>query len=122
MPRVCPEGRAFQHQTQQTRSLLGRGSGALPRARSGSSRWRSPRTPSPVAVALMAVVFTSHPPLVGKYTTTSLGGTVIAPSGAAVSKAKVGVRNQDTAFTRSVDSAAAGGFLFSSLPVGPYRL
>src|SRR3989441_13038264 len=94
----------------------------LSRPASQFSQRQITRTLSTVAVALMGVVLLSNPPLVAQFTTASLGGTVIDPSGAAVPKAKVGVRNKDTAFTRSVESAADGGFLFSSLPVGTYRL
>src|SRR5438876_1428174 len=94
----------------------------LSRPASQFSQTQITRTLSTVAVALMGVVLLSNPPLVAQFTTASLGGTVIDPSGAAVPNAKVGVRNKDTAFTRSVESASDGGFLSSSLPVGTYRL
>jgi len=94
----------------------------LSRPASQFSQTQITRTLSTVAVALVGVVLLSSPPLVAQFTTASLGGTVIDPSGAAVPNAKVGVRNKDTALTRSVESASDGGFLFSSLPVGTYRL
>ena len=77
----------------------------LSRPASQFSQTQITRTLSTVAVALMGVVLLSNPPLVAQFTTASLGGTVIDPSGAAVPNAKVGVRNKDTAFTRSVESA-----------------
>src|SRR5687768_11171364 len=60
--------------------------------------------------------------LFAQYTTASLGGTVSDPSGASVPEAKVTVRNLDTGFTQSTDSAATGAFLFSRLPLGSYEL
>ena len=94
----------------------------LSRPASQFSQTHITRTLSTVGVAFMGVVFLSSPPLAAQFTTASLGGTVMDPSGAAVPNAKVGVRNKDTALTRSVESAGDGGFLFSSLPVGTYRL
>ena len=58
----------------------------------------------------------------GQYTTASLGGTVVDPSGASVPNTKVTVRNLDTGFTQSVTSDPSGAFLFSRLPVGNYEL
>ena len=87
-----------------------------------SSRTQFTRTLTNVVLAVVGVVLLSESSLVAQFTTASLGGTVMDPSGAAVPNAKVEVRNKDTALTRSVESAADGGFLFSSLPVGTYRM
>ena len=70
--------------------------------------------------ALLALACST--PLFAQYTTASLGGTVSDPSGASVPEAKVTVRNLDTGFTQSTDSAATGAFLFSRLPLGSYEL
>src|SRR5262245_42722594 len=61
-------------------------------------------------------------PLSAQFTTASLGGTVRDSSGAAVTDARVTVRNTETGFTQVVGSDAAGAFLFSRVPVGGYEL
>jgi hypothetical protein len=57
-----------------------------------------------------------------QYTTASLGGTVRDSSGAAVTDARVAVRNTETGFSQSAQSDVTGSFLFSRLPVGNYEL
>lgn len=61
-------------------------------------------------------------PLFSQYTTASLGGTVVDPSGAAVPGAKVTVLNQDTGLTKTAVSGSGGAFLFPVLPIGNYTL
>jgi len=75
-----------------------------------------------VAVNVAILVALSAGPAIAQYTTASLGGTVTDPAGAAVPDASVVVRNRDTAFTRAVQTAIDGGFVFSSLPLGTYSL
>src|SRR5690242_17164340 len=60
--------------------------------------------------------------LPGQYTTASLGGTVVDQSGAAIPDARVTVLNTETGFTQTVSSGPDGGYLYSRLPVGNYRL
>ncbi|WP_162179820.1 TonB-dependent receptor [Bryobacter aggregatus] len=52
----------------------------------------------------------------------SLNGTILDPSGATVSQAKVTATNTNTGFTRSTESSDAGVYTFVRLPVGLYRL
>src|SRR5437867_325908 len=61
-------------------------------------------------------------PAAAQYTTASLGGSVMDPSGAALPETTVTVRNVDTGFIQTVTTDAAGAFLFSRLPVGNYEL
>jgi hypothetical protein len=70
--------------------------------------------------ALLALVWGAG--LFAQYTTASLGGTVSDASGASVPDARVTVRNLDTGFTQSTESAASGAFLFSRLPLGSYEM
>lgn len=52
----------------------------------------------------------------------TLNGAVLDASGAAVSGAKVTVRNNETNFTRSTESTGSGLYTFNRLPVGSYDL
>jgi hypothetical protein len=67
-----------------------------------------------------ALLFVS--PLSAQFTTASLGGTVVDPSGASIPDAKISVENKDTALTETTSSGNTGAFLFSRLPVGNYKL
>ncbi len=71
-------------------------------------------------ILLAALLFSTA--TYGQYTTASLGGSVIDPSGAALPNTTVTVRNVDTGFTQTVVTDATGAFLFSRLPVGNYTL
>src|SRR6478672_8258050 len=57
-----------------------------------------------------------------QFTTASLSGSLLDPSGASLPDAQVTVRNVDTGFNLTIKSDAAGAFLFSRLPVGTYQL
>ncbi len=57
-----------------------------------------------------------------QYTTASLGGTVTDSTSAPVAATKVTVRNTETGFSLTTNSADDGGFLFPRLPVGAYEL
>jgi hypothetical protein len=57
-----------------------------------------------------------------QYTTARLSGTVQDKTGAAVPGATVTVEQAGTGYKQSVKSAAAGEYLFPSLPVGSYQL
>jgi Carboxypeptidase regulatory-like domain len=46
--------------------------------------------------------------LIGQFTTASLSGTVVDPSGEAIPGAKVTVQNTDTGFTQSVAAGPTG--------------
>jgi hypothetical protein len=70
---------------------------------------------------LLWVLFGS-PALLAQFTTASLSGTVVDPSGAAVPKAQVKVENTGTGFTRTTASGNGGDYLFPVLPVGEYTL
>lgn len=52
----------------------------------------------------------------------TLGGTITDATGAAVPNAKVTAINQATSVASSTQTDSAGAYLFSSLPVGKYRL
>ena len=60
--------------------------------------------------------------LLGQFTTASLSGTLLDPSGAAVPAATVTVQNSETGFTRTTKSGKGGDYLFPVLPVGEYTL
>jgi hypothetical protein len=60
--------------------------------------------------------------LLAQFTTASLSGTVLDPSGAAVPAATMTVQNSETGFTRTTKSGNGGDYLFPVLPVGEYTL
>jgi len=74
------------------------------------------------AACALVAVFVLCIPALSQYTTASLGGTIADGSGAAVPEARVTVRNVETGFTQTTESATTGAFLFSRLPVGAYEL
>lgn len=57
-----------------------------------------------------------------QYTTASLGGTVLDPSGATVAGAKVIVQSLDTGLQRETQTSTEGTFTFTALPVGRYQV
>src|SRR5580693_690847 len=59
---------------------------------------------------------------IGQFTTASLSGTVVDPSGAAIPDARVTVQNTDTGFTQTVAAGPTGDYLFTRLPIGNYKL
>src|SRR3989442_7543765 len=61
-------------------------------------------------------------PLSAQFTTASLNGVVVDPSGAAVPGAKASVRNTGTGFESTATSGEAGLYVFPRLPVGSYTL
>ena len=73
------------------------------------------------AVALAMGVL-SGVPLYAQYTTASLSGRVLDPTGASVPGAVVTVQNTETGITRTVNTASDGHYLFPALPVGNYSL
>ena len=54
--------------------------------------------------------------------TAGLNGTITDPTGAAVPNAKVTAINQATSVESSTQADSAGAYLFSSLPIGKYRV
>ncbi|PYV44583.1 MAG: hypothetical protein DMG06_05900 [Acidobacteria bacterium] len=60
--------------------------------------------------------------LLAQYTTASMAGNVVDPTGAMVPEAKVTVHNTETGFEQTVSTGATGAFLFPRLPVGVYQL
>ena len=75
-----------------------------------------------LSVGLVFAVIVWNVPLLGQYTTASLGGTVVDASGASVPGATVMVQHNDTGFSETATTGNDGAFLFPSLPVGNYRL
>lgn len=61
-------------------------------------------------------------PLAAQGVSAQLNGTVLTPSGQAVPGAKITIRNQETGFTRTVQSDNSGRYVATSLPVGPYMV
>jgi carboxypeptidase family protein len=57
-----------------------------------------------------------------QYTTSSLGVAIVDPSGAAISDAKVTVRNLDTGLEKIAESENNGNFTFTALPIGKYEV
>ena len=60
--------------------------------------------------------------LSAQFTTASLNGVIVDPSGAAVPGAKVSVRNTGTGFESAATSGETGLYVFPRLPVGSYSL
>jgi hypothetical protein len=58
----------------------------------------------------------------GQASTAQINGTVRDSSSAPVPGAEIRVIQTDTGLNRSVTSQSDGGYVFSNLPVGPYRL
>src|SRR6266566_1875576 len=54
--------------------------------------------------------------------TAQIHGVVQDSSGAAIPGAEVKAIQTDTGATRTVESAADGGYVLTNLPIGPYRL
>ena len=75
-----------------------------------------------VSVLIVGSLLWLSVPLTAQYTATSLQGTVVDASNAAVPEARVTVRNTDTGFTQNSTASSAGLFQFPRLPVGPYEL
>jgi len=75
-----------------------------------------------LVLMLLPVVLFWAVPVAALYTTASLSGTVLDPSGAAVPAATVTGQNTGTGFTRTTKSGNSGDYLFPVLPVGEYTL
>jgi hypothetical protein len=60
--------------------------------------------------------------LAAQFTTASLDGTVLDPSGGAVPQATVTVRNTGTGVIHTAKTGSDGHYLFPALPVGTYSL
>jgi Carboxypeptidase regulatory-like domain len=71
---------------------------------------------------VLGIVFVWALPLLGQYTTATLGGTVHDPSGAVVPGAMVTALNVATNFAQTFTTSDTGEFLFPRLPVGNYNL
>jgi Carboxypeptidase regulatory-like domain/TonB dependent receptor-like, beta-barrel len=71
---------------------------------------------------LLFLLFSGLSAGVSAQSTASLSGTVTDASGATVPNAKVVVKNQSTGVESVTQSDGAGAYLFSSLPIGRYRL
>ncbi len=71
-------------------------------------------------ILVLSIVCTT--PLSAQFTNSRLNGTVVDPSGNAVAGAKVTVQNVATGFTQSANSQSTGNYVFSTLPVGTYKL
>jgi Carboxypeptidase regulatory-like domain len=59
---------------------------------------------------------------VAQYTTSTLSVSVVDPSGAAVTDAKLTIRNLDTGLQKESNSNESGTFTFTALPVGNYEV
>jgi len=77
---------------------------------------------STFALRLFVVAALTVIPAVAQYSTASLAGTVVDPSGAVVPSAKVSVQNTDTGMTLTDQTGSSGAFVFPSLHPGPYQL
>jgi carboxypeptidase family protein/TonB-dependent receptor-like protein len=72
------------------------------------------------AIALSMICLSAS--VFAQYTTSTLGVTIVDPSGAAVSDAKITVHNLGTGLERVATSSSNGGFTFTALPVGNYAV
>jgi hypothetical protein len=73
-------------------------------------------------VLFVAFSLCSSLPLTAQVVTGSISGTVTDPSGAVVDGANVLLTNEATNATAHATTSASGGFRFTLLPVGHYRL
>lgn len=72
--------------------------------------------------AVLALQFLHPSRVTAQFTTASLGGIVVDPSGGVVPDAIVAVENAGTGFKRTTTTGSTGEYLFPSLPVGNYQL
>ena len=71
-------------------------------------------------VLLVALFGTGR--LAAQFTTASLDGIVLDPSGAGVPQATVTVQNTETGVIHIMNTGTGGHYLFPALPVGTYKL
>ncbi len=75
-----------------------------------------------LAAAALLVIFTAAVPALAQQTLGALNGTVLDPSGAAVSGATVTVHSPQTGLERSTTSQQSGFFQIFNLPIGAYNV
>ena len=68
------------------------------------------------------VLFALAARMYGADPTGAISGTVLDPSGAAVTKVRITATNTGASLNRETLSAVEGGFIFPLPPVGPYAL
>src|SRR5215467_1734144 len=95
--------------------------------RSEENMKTSRNAPKPSAHALVALVTLSllawHAPFsLAQTTTASVSGVVSDPQGAAITEAKITIRNIQTNVTRSVNTYSEGRFLIKELAPGEYEV
>ncbi len=73
-------------------------------------------------IASLSLVATLAPPLAAQNIFGRISGTVTDPSGAAVSGAKVVIRNTDTQAARTETTDERGFYVAENLPIGPYSV
>ena len=73
-------------------------------------------------LTLVVVLFSATVQVAFAQGTTSISGTVLDPSGAAISGASITVRNTATGLTRNLTSDAQGHYLVPDLPIGEYEI
>ena len=78
------------------------------------------RTVRGLLFVFSALVATS--PLHGQISSADILGNAFDPSGAALVGVKISVTQLSTGITRETTSSDAGTYLFSTLPIGHYRL
>jgi outer membrane receptor protein involved in Fe transport len=77
---------------------------------------RQLRLLTPLALLMAAA------PLAAQGVNAQLAGTIQSTSGQPVAGASITIRNQETGFTRTLQSDGSGRFLAASLPIGPYAV
>ena len=85
-------------------------------------RSRSRSTKFILLTALFPITSISLAPTTRAQVTASIKGTVIDPSGAAVSSASIIVRNSETSAVRTTAADTTGHYLVLALPVGTYEI
>src|SRR5918993_1387389 len=73
-------------------------------------------------VIAMALALAIPPRALAQTAVAQLSGTVMDESGGALPGVEVTATHTDTAMTRFVISNESGGYVFTKLPVGPYKL
>ena len=80
------------------------------------------RTLALCAVGLLSSAFSPHGFGQSLGNAGTVAGTVVDPSGAAVPKAAVSVRNAVTGYSQTTAAASDGSFRLTNVPPNPYHL
>ncbi len=93
--------------------------------KSAARFWRSGSAGALALCAVPAVLFglaVSAPAAAQDYTSGALAGSVVDAAGAPVADATIQLTSEEQGFSRSMTTSSSGGFRFTALPPGSYRV